>query len=200
MPLYKHSARFHAALKGLAIIPEKPPEPPAPTYNEAQLQQRVQAARQEGLNQGHQQLAPQIQQLRQQAATLQASVLSGIEKRFEGFTGELYGRLPDWLMALMRRVLVEVTMTPEALKAIVEDTLSEISSEAEQMEIRLCPADLKLLQENDHELDTRYPKLTFREDKSLSSGDCLLHSRFGLVDARIETKLNKIIEDLKAQA
>ena len=42
-----------------------------------------------------------------------------------------------------------------------------------------------------------YPNVKFFEDSSLSSGDCQIKSRFGLLDGRISTKLRKIEQELK---
>ncbi len=40
------------------------------------------------------------------------------------------------------------------------------------------------------------PKVKFFEDTSLSSGDCQVKSRFGLLDGRIATKMRKIREEI----
>ncbi len=40
------------------------------------------------------------------------------------------------------------------------------------------------------------PKVKFFEDSSLSSGDCQVKSRFGLLDGRISTKIKKISEEI----
>ena len=42
-----------------------------------------------------------------------------------------------------------------------------------------------------------YPNVKFFEDSSLSSGDCQIKSRFGLLDGRVSTKLRKIEQELK---
>jgi flagellar biosynthesis/type III secretory pathway protein FliH len=40
------------------------------------------------------------------------------------------------------------------------------------------------------------PRVKFFEDTSLSSGDCQIKSRFGLLDGRVATKLRKVREEL----
>lgn len=199
MPLYKHSVRLDAPLKGLSIVPDQPPEPPAPTYSEEQLQQAVQEARAQAQAEAQQQFAPQIQQMHQHASAIQNGVLQGMEQKFDDVVRQVYERMPDMVLTLVRRVLLDVKMTPEAVQSIVLDTLSEISSESEQMEIRLSVEDLQLLKRSDANFETRFPRLTFKEDPSLKPGDCMLHSRFGLVDARVDTKLEKIADDLKGK-
>jgi flagellar assembly protein FliH len=50
--------------------------------------------------------------------------------------------------------------------------------------------------DGDDALLAGYPNVKFFEDASLSSGDCQIKSRFGLLDGRIATKLRKIGEEL----
>ena len=50
--------------------------------------------------------------------------------------------------------------------------------------------------DGDDALLAGYPNVKFFEDESLSSGDCQIKSRFGLLDGRIATKLRKIGEEL----
>ena len=51
--------------------------------------------------------------------------------------------------------------------------------------------------EGEDELLDGYPNVKFFEDSSLSSGDCQIKSRFGLLDGRISTKLRKVERELK---
>jgi len=46
--------------------------------------------------------------------------------------------------------------------------------------------------DGDDSLLPNYPNVSFHEDSSLSSGDCQIKSRFGLLDGRIATKLRRI--------
>ena len=51
--------------------------------------------------------------------------------------------------------------------------------------------------DGDDSLLEGYPNVKFHEDETLSSGDCQVKSRFGLLDGRIATKLRKIEQELK---
>jgi len=52
--------------------------------------------------------------------------------------------------------------------------------------------------EGDDSLIPDYPNLKFHEDASLSSGDCQIKSRFGLLDGRIATKLRRIEDSMSS--
>jgi flagellar biosynthesis/type III secretory pathway protein FliH len=53
--------------------------------------------------------------------------------------------------------------------------------------------------END-DLGDKYPSVTFVEDDTLGRGDCLLESRYGLVDGRVATRLSAIEESMSSKA
>lgn len=202
MHLYRHTAAFDADLKGLTVAPQKPTEPPPNTYTEEELNQQVEAARKEAYKEAENEWKPKLEaaqnQFEEHKSQLDAT-LKQLDGRFEEFVKEVYERMPDLVMALVQRVLVSTEVSSEAVKSIVEDTLREISSEAEKMDISLCPDDLAKLQSHQEELQGRYPHLNFHEDKNLQPGDCMLNSRFGVVDARVETKLKKIQQDLRGK-
>ena len=50
--------------------------------------------------------------------------------------------------------------------------------------------------DNNDGLADKYPSVTFIEDDTLGRGDCLLESRFGLVDGRVATRLSAIEESM----
>ena len=200
MSSYKHIAKFEAPLKGITVAPGRPPEPPAHVFTEAEVKEREDAARAEGTTQAEQQANQQIVQLRQQAAGMQSGIFQKLDSDFQSLITEVNGRLPTLIMTLVRRVLIDVKIDADTVKAIVDDTLFQISGETEKMEIRISPGDMEIMQWMVPQFENKYPNLTFKEDPSLSSGDCVLNSRYGLVDATVATKLGKIADDLKGDS
>ena len=59
------------------------------------------------------------------------------------------------------------------------------------MEVMLSPTDLALISGVDKEFDQKYPGIRLSSDPELIPGDCRAKSRFGMIDARIFTKLHK---------
>jgi flagellar assembly protein FliH len=49
----------------------------------------------------------------------------------------------------------------------------------------------------DAELEQKYPGIKMTADPELTPGDCLAKSRFGLIDARVLTKLQNVARSLK---
>jgi flagellar assembly protein FliH len=54
-----------------------------------------------------------------------------------------------------------------------------------------------LVQGVDAELEQKYPGIKLTTDPELTPGDCVAKSRFGMIDARVLTKLQNVARSLK---
>jgi flagellar assembly protein FliH len=65
------------------------------------------------------------------------------------------------------------------------------------VELRLHPQDLALVRGVDAELEQKYPGIKLTAAPELTPGDCVAKSRFGMIDARVLTKLQNVAKSLK---
>ncbi len=128
---------------------------------------------------------------------LRDGVLNVIRADYEKLVKDVSGRLPDLVIAVAKRVLSSVTLEREQVEAIVTEALKESGTEGEELEVYLSEGDYKLLMGGEEGVEGRYPDIKFVSDVKLKSGDCLVKSRFGLIDARVDTKLKQIRQDLE---
>jgi len=98
----------------------------------------------------------------------------------------------------VRQVVENLKFDEQSVKAHVQQALNEIAAHGGGVTVKLCPADAKLLTGLEEEVAERYKPLALVEDPELQPGDCLVESRFGIVDGRIETRLRKLGEELSA--
>ena len=100
-------------------------------------------------------------------------------------------------LAVARKVLqTEVQTNPEAVTHVVRSALEHVK-EAQNLTIRVNPADLHILknmQPRSPELNGILEKCNLESDGQLSPGGCLIQSDLGEIDARIATQL-EFIED-----
>jgi flagellar biosynthesis/type III secretory pathway protein FliH len=68
---------------------------------------------------------------------------------------------------------------------------------AGEIEIALHPEDIELLSQYDQKFQDKYPGLHFVSDSCLRVGDCIMRTRFGVVDGRLETKLDNLSSSLR---
>jgi len=187
---------------------------------------REQAARVAGRNEAMEEARGEFQRIRSEFGQRQEEILAGMQKQFSEMAQELIQRLPELTLALSERVLGEIRLDRDAVVGIVTNAIGEFATEDEKLEVYLCPDDLKVLKAGDKlaaekpadvseaddfsgaiaglfeglggddSLLEGYPNVVFHEDPELGPGDCLVKSRFGLVDGRILTKLGKVAEEL----
>lgn len=117
------------------------------------------------------------------------SKLTAVEKQFQS---QLHHALPSLTVEIARRLLAGYEPDADAVDRICRETLEELFPERENLEVSLSPRDHALLTNLSPDWLTRYPGLRITSDNSLKTGDCLVRSRFGLTDARLQTKLGAL--------
>lgn len=194
MPSYKETLAFAKPLKGLRIVPPGPPPPPMIPEPEVLRReaQAAQLAQQKATAAMQQRLDAQKQESEQTCKRL----LAQFQQQHQQMVAEVAARLPALVLALTRRILVNIETSEPMIRAIVEDALGEMTDLSGKLEVRLSAKDYALFESFQADFASAYPALTFEKDASLKAGDCVLKSRFGIVDARLETKMQRLEEEL----
>jgi len=124
----------------------------------------------------------------------------GVFKKLSALEPVLLAQLRDALPALAldiaRRLLAGYEPPPEAVARLCEEALGELFPERENLELVMCPRDAALLEKLNPAWLTRYPGLRICPEAALAPGDCQVRSRFGLTDARLQTKLTSLEHNL----
>ena len=124
----------------------------------------------------------------------------GVFKKLSAIEPALLAQLRDTLPALAidiaRRLLAGYEPPAEVVSRICEEALQEIFPERENLELVVSVRDAALLEKLNPAWIKRYPGIRVRAEASLKPGDCQVRSRFGLTDARIETKLGALEHSL----
>jgi flagellar assembly protein FliH len=120
----------------------------------------------------------------------------GVLNKLSGLEGALFAQLRDALPGLAldiaRRLLAGFEPDAEMLERLCREALDQLFPDREGLEITLRPKDAELIGRLDPTWMSRYPGLRVTTDASLSPGDCLVRSRFGLTDARMATKISAL--------
>jgi len=99
-----------------------------------------------------------------------------------------------------QKIVAGMPITPNLVESVIKEALQQVDDTAEVV-IQLHPEDLALLQK--HKSDTLNPQpnskpLQFSASADVTRGGCLLRTRFGIIDARRETKVGQLREALAA--
>ena len=155
----------------------------------------------ESYNRGFQEatnaLTNQIAEQRAEVAQLQDSVFKNLAAQSETLAHQVSNILPDLVVEITHRVLAGFKPDSETVRNSIAETLAEVAPGSTDVEVRLHPQDLALVQGVDAELEQKYPGIKLTPDPELAPGDCLAKSRFGTIDARVLTKLHNVARSLK---
>jgi flagellar assembly protein FliH len=110
---------------------------------------------------------------------------------------QLREALPGLALEIARRFFAGYVPDLEMLERLCREALDQLYPEREGLELTLCPQDAEIVGCQDSAWMRKYPGLRVTTDPSLSRGDCLVRSRFGLTDARIATKLAALERGLR---
>ncbi len=164
--------------------------------SETELAQREEAAYQRGVDASRALADQQMVEFRADIEQLG----DGVFRKLGGYEPVLVAQLRDTLPALAldiaRRLLAGYEPPAEVVSRICEEALAEIFPERDNLELSVAPRDAALLEKLNPVWLQRFPGLKIRAENSLAPGDCQVRSRFGLTDARLQTKLTALEHSL----
>jgi flagellar assembly protein FliH len=182
---------FDRALVGAAI-----PGQPGRFCSESELSERDEAAYQRGIDAARGLADQQMVEFRADMEHLGDGIFKKLTAIEPSMTLQLRDALPALAVEIARRLLAGYEPPAEVVSRICEEALAEIFPERDNLELAVSPRDAALLEKINPDWLRRYPGLRIRADAALTPGDCQVRSRFGLTDARIQTKLNALQSSL----
>jgi flagellar assembly protein FliH len=161
---------------------------------EARAREREHAAYVRGRQEGERALSGQLVQQRTELTRLQQGVLASLLRAVPQVVHDSENVMVDLALEAARKLVCDIPVSPEMVGAAVREALGQVE-EASEFLIDLHPDDLALLEKNhspmlDQQNNTR--RLCFRGSAQVSPGGCVVHTRFGVIDGRRETKLENL--------
>ena len=161
-------------------------------YTEAEINAREQEAYQRGADEARAFTDQQMIEQRTETSQLGDGIFKSLTKLEPTLLAQLEEQLPTLVLEVSRHLLAGYEPTDEIVARICLETLEQLYPERENLELRLSPRDSELLTKLDPDWLKRYPGLRIVTDNTLVTGDCKVHSRFGLTDAQLQTKLSAL--------
>ncbi|HEY0967459.1 MAG TPA: FliH/SctL family protein [Opitutaceae bacterium] len=163
---------------------------------EAELAELTQAAYRRGVDSARALADQQMVEFRADVEQLSEGVLKKIAGVEPILLAQLREALPGLAIEIARRLLAGYEPPAEVVGRLCEEALAELFPERDNLELTLCPRDSDLLKELNPGWMQRFPGLSVRTEASFKPGDCQVRSRFGVTDARRETKLTALAHSL----
>ncbi|MDY6949912.1 MAG: FliH/SctL family protein [Thermodesulfobacteriota bacterium] len=137
---------------------------------------------------------------------LEVENLRNIIMHLEGIRPQAYRGCEREIVALAaaiaKKILkYEVSRNREVIKTVVEEAVKKADGSS-SITVRVSPDDYQLFRSEEYRVPGLVDPLhtvAFEEDITLHSGDCVVETNLGDIDARIEKQLQSVEEAFKAQ-
>ena len=172
---------------------------PAQGWNDF-LREREQAAYQRGQQDGERALTQQLLQHQGETGELQNGVLQSLSRAIPQVVRETENALIQLALDAAQKIVAGLPITAEMIEAVVTEAVRQVEGSAE-ITVQLHPEDFKLLRLHQSAVLTGLPEsgpLDFTGSAAVTRGGCLVQTRFGVIDARRETKLEQLRQTLSA--
>jgi flagellar assembly protein FliH len=161
---------------------------------------REQAAYERGLREGESALREQLLLQRNEFLELQRGVLESLRQAVPLVVHDSENALISLALEAARKLIAGLPISVEMVEAVVREALAQVEDSAE-ISVALHADDFALLQNEASPLlspAAGAPKTYFRFAPEVTRGGCLVHTRFGVIDARRETKLELLSRNLRS--
>ncbi len=170
---------------------------PAQDWNDF-LREREQAAYERGRKEGEQALSEQLLRQRSETVELQRGVLASMGQVVPQVIHETETALINLALETAQKLVAGLPVTAEMVEAVIREAVRQVEGSAE-ITIQLHADDLALLRLHNAAILNGLPEagpLRFTTSSEVSRGGCLAQTRFGVIDARRETKLEQLRQTL----
>lgn len=173
----------------------------APAQNwQEHLRECEDAAYERGRRDGERALSEQLVQQRNEMSELQRGIVESLKRAVPQVIAEAQTALIELALESARKIVAGLPISPEMVEAVIREALQQVEDSA-QITIHLHPEDLALLRKHKSPILSGVPDagpLHFISSADVTRGGCLVQTRFGLIDARRETKLEQLKQTLSA--
>jgi flagellar assembly protein FliH len=164
------------------------------------LRDREQAAFEEGRRAGESALSEQLLRQRNDTIELQRGVLTSLQTTLPKVAHEAETALIELALEAAKKIVAGMPVDAAMVESTVREALRQAEDSAEIV-IQLHPEDLALLRQHQSEILNGLPDagpMRFSHSSEIGRGSCVIQTRFGLVDARRETKIEQLRQSLNS--
>ena len=173
---------------------------PPESEQDSRLRIAEQAAYERGRADGEKNLSEQMLQQRNELLELHQGVVESLRHAVPDVIQQTENTFMQLALECAKKIVANIPIAAELVEAVVREAVLQTKETAEIL-VQLNPDDLALLRKNQSPILQGLPEagpLKFIGSSEISRGGCLVQTRFGLLDARRETKIEQLHENLSA--
>ena len=190
---WSDSIPFRQPLRDVRLILQAPSQ----GWNDF-LREREQLAYERGRQDGERALNEQLAQHRGEAVEIQNGVLQSLSQAVPQVIHETESALIQLALDSAQKIVAGMPVSVEMVEAVVRDAVQQVEGSVE-ITVLLHSEDLALLRLHQSSLLNGLPEtgpVRFAGSVEVTRGGCLVQTRFGVIDARRETKMEQLRQTL----
>lgn len=166
------------------------------SLTEAELLELRERARREGAEETRHFADSQMVEMRSEVQLLGEGLFESLRQAETRLAEQVQAALPGLAVEIGRRLLAGWEPPAATVARICREALDELFPETTGLELVVSARDAQLLEQLNPGWLAEFSNLKITTDASLPAGDCLVRSRFGVVDSRGRTRLHALQESL----
>ena len=189
------SITFNGPLHDVRLLTQSPSQ----DWSE-HIGDREKAAYEKGRREGEDALREQLISQRNEIGGLLNGVIESLRNAVPQLVQQSESALIQLSLESAQKIVAGQPINPEMVEAVVREALQQVEDTAE-VTLQLHPDDLALLQKHHSEIlkgSANSAPVRFVGSTEVTRGGCLVRTRFGIIDARRETKIDQLREVLAA--
>jgi flagellar assembly protein FliH len=186
---WSETITFSPALREVHLLTQVPSQEWS-----AHLREREEAAYQRGRSEGDEVWGQKLLQQRKELESLQSGILNSLQQILPKIVQEAEPALIQLALAAAQKLVAGLPVDIVLVEAVVREALGQVEDTAE-ITVQLHPEDLTLLHKHQSPLLTSPAAsgpVRFSSSPAATRGGCLVQTRFGVIDARRETKVEQL--------
>jgi flagellar assembly protein FliH len=191
MAVSRHSISFTGpfVLAAEAVEPERP-------FSETELAAEFERGRREGALQADTGVDRRFVEFRSEVSAVQAGIFSRLGEAEKMIADQIRVVLPELAVEVAKRVLAGFTPPPEVVAQLCQEALVALFPEVQNLELVVGERDHEIIASLVPEWRVTYPGISVTIDPAFASGECQVRSRFGVIDARHNAKVEALRREL----
>jgi flagellar assembly protein FliH len=143
-------------------------------------------------------LSEQLMHQRAELLELHQGVVESLRAAVPRVTREAEKALVELALEAAQRIVAGLPIQPKMVEAVVREAVNQVENSSD-ITVHLHPDDLALLRKHQSPILQGFPEtgpLRFANSSEIARGGCMVHTRFGMLDARRETKIEQLRQSL----
>lgn len=191
MKPWAETIKFSAPLRDVHLI--------TAGERERRMEEQLRESYQRGLRDGERRLGEQLVQQRSELLELQNGLFNSLRQTFPKVATECQDSLIDLAIEVAEKLVAGIPIDRQMVESAIQEAISHVDQSTNFL-VLLNPSDLELLEKFGSPLMEQGKPgegIELKSSPEVTPGGCIVQTRFGVVDARRETKLELLKKTLQ---